>query len=150
MQKCQHAPSRHATVALFALPWCLGLAPSLQAERATVLQFDPPSAFGGTVNGEPLNFDRDDPLAPEPSDFEVLAAAPMSNEVGERWALVTVRNTSVGHRILENDQLVAVFADGSRAPARNLGIRLAGGERVTQAVRFGIRKFPIIRLLTRN
>ena len=83
-------------------------------------------------------------IKPEPNDFRIEDYTLMSNELGERWALVTFRNTSTSNRLLKNEHLVATLADGRRVRALNLDERLDGGQLYTQAVFFGVWKFPIL------
>lgn len=83
-------------------------------------------------------------VKPEPSDFRVEDYTLMSNDIGERWALITFRNSSTSSRILKNDHIVATLANGQRVHALNLNERIGGSERFTQAVFFGISKFPIL------
>lgn len=83
-------------------------------------------------------------VKPEPSDFRVEDYTLMSNELGERWALITFLNTSTSSRILKNDHIVATLANGQRVHALNLNERIGGSERFTQAVFFGVYKFPIL------
>lgn len=83
-------------------------------------------------------------IRPEPSDFRLEEYTLMSNDLGERWALVTFRNTSTSNRLLKNEHLVATLADGGRVHALNLNERLDGGQLFTQAVFFGVWKFPIL------
>ena len=67
----------------------------------------------------------------------------MSNDRGERWALVTFMNQASGQRLLTNEVLVAEFADGSERYALNLEAKLEGGETLTRTVFFGYHRFPI-------
>ena len=114
-------------------------------ENPTVIHFDSPKD-----RPEQFHFEqRPRDIEPEPSDVEMVHYDLMSNDLGERWALITFHNSSSGQRVLKDKQVVAVFADGARAYARNLDHRLDGGERFTQAVFFGFHKFPIVDVKTR-
>lgn len=104
-----------------------------------IIHFDTPKPLPSE-----LHFDQPRELVPEPGDFELVHYDLMSNDLGERWALMTFRNTSTGQRLLKNQHVVATFANGAQAFAQNLDKRLAGGARYTQAVFFGTQKFPII------
>ena len=92
------------------------------------------------------HFKEEDKIEPAPSAFAIVNYAPMSNELGDRWALVTVRNTSSGGRFLRNKFMVARFANGTRAEARNLDDRVDGGGIYSKAVFFGYSAFPIINI----
>ena len=96
-----------------------------------------------------IDYRRSQPLLPAKSDFKLTAASYMSNELGERWALITVKNLSTGQRILKNQHMVATFADGTQAYAKNLEISINGGEQLSRAVQFGVNKFPIVNIKLR-
>ncbi len=83
-------------------------------------------------------------LRPQKNDFQLLHFIPMSNDLGERWALVTVKNTSKGHRFLKNEHLVATFANGSQTIAVLKSERIPGEGMVSRSVFFGTNKFPIV------
>ena len=118
-------------------------------------------AAADVTEGTALRFDQAQPALPEPSfvnpqalkpekgDFRIEHYAPMSNDLGERWALITLRNGSDGARLLKNEHLVATFADGTTAYAGNLNQRVEGGGLYTQAVFFGASRFPIVRIEVR-
>lgn len=103
----------------------------------------------GFQPGKPLHFRDSDTLQPADGDFELVEYALMSNEAGERWALVTVRNQADGSRLLKREHLVATFADGHRRYAQDLNERVEGGAFYTQAIFFGAYKFPIIAIEVR-
>ena len=85
---------------------------------------------------------------PQVSDFQLVNYVAMSNEVGERWAVVTVRNSSSGGRAFENQHLMAVFADGVRKSPSEFKINFKGNETQTLTVSFGENKFPILSIST--
>lgn len=70
----------------------------------------------------------------------------MSNLCGERWALITVKNTSQGATTLKGENIIAVMADGSRRKAK-IERRIEGKKTESFPVSFGISKIPIIKLL---
>lgn len=97
------------------------------------------------------NFDFDIEDILEKSDFAILNYTLMSNRSGERWATITLQNTSSGQRILKNSYLAAIIADGSPLyPHRLNHKKLSGNEIETFVVNFGKSDFPILYLLTRN
>ena len=97
-----------------------------------------------TVPFDSLNFQRDRDLLPEPSDFRIVASSFLSNELGERWALITFENQASGQRLLKNEAIVATFADGYQRHSMNLDQVVKGGDVVTLSVSFGVRRFPIV------
>ena len=113
---------------------------------AQVLQFD--RVYPG---GTELRFDRGTRgLQPEPGPFSLLEFRAMSNDIGERWALVSVANSSSGERFLKNRHLVATFADGRQSYARNLNDPVGGRAHLSKAVFFGHSPFPIVRVEARH
>ncbi len=111
----------------------------LSDDKNTVLHFDQPQ-----VSLNSLEFNYDDELKPTPNDFQIVEASYLSNNVGERWAIVTFKNTSLGQRFLKNEAIVATFANGDQANSSNLNETLKGNTRLTKAVFFGVHQFPIV------
>jgi len=91
-----------------------------------------------------LAFPNDKNLKPKPSDFELVNYVIMSNELGERWAVLTLTNTSRGNRTLEHDHIMAMFADGERKNPLELKLNFEGKETQSITVSFGESKFPIL------
>ena len=83
-------------------------------------------------------------LKPKPSDFELVNYVIMSNELGERWAVLTLTNTSTGNRMLEQGHLMALFADGERKNPLEFKLNFEGRETQSISVSFGESKFPIL------
>lgn len=97
-----------------------------------------------------LSFDRGArDLIPENGPFRLIEFHAMSNDIGERWALVTVVNTENANRYLKGAHLVATFADGSQRLAQNLNDPVGGNERFSKAVFFGHSPFPLVRVEVR-
>jgi hypothetical protein len=99
-------------------------------------------------NNLQLAFPNDMGEKPQVSDFQLVNYVAMSNDVGERWAVVTVRNSSSGGRSFENEHLMAVFADGVRKSPSEFKINFKGNETQTLTVSFGENKFPILSIST--
>jgi hypothetical protein len=99
-------------------------------------------------NNLQLAFPNDMGEKPQVSDFQLVNYVAMSSEVGERWAVVTVRNSSSGGRSFENQHLMAVFADGVRKSPSEFKINFKGNETQTLTVSFGENKFPILSIST--
>jgi hypothetical protein len=68
----------------------------------------------------------------------------MSNKMGERWVLISVRNTAAGNRFLKSEHIVATFADGRQANPRGVNESVEGGAQLTKTISFGVNKFPIV------
>ncbi|WP_039988652.1 hypothetical protein [Paraglaciecola arctica] len=97
-----------------------------------------------------LAFPNDKNLRAKPSDFELVNYVIMSNELGERWAVLTLTNTSAGNRTLEQDHLLALFADGERKNPLQFKLNFEGRETQSMTVSFGESKFPILSISSRN
>ncbi len=89
-------------------------------------------------------FPNDKNLKPKASDYELVHYVIMSNELGERWALLTLTNTSTGNRMLEHDHLMALFANGERQKPLEFKFNFEGRETQSITVSFGESKFPIL------
>ena len=114
-----------------------------RADNDTVLRFDTPVQIGSDAR-----FDRDSPLQPSASSFRIREANTLSSDSGERWALVTLENSDGGKRILQNNYLVAEFANGERRHPTGLEGSFAAGEQQRKMVFFGYHRFPILRIFT--
>ncbi|EDM65698.1 hypothetical protein PE36_09783 [Moritella sp. PE36] len=99
-------------------------------------------------NNLELSFPNDRRIKPKSSDFELVNYVVMSNELGERWAVVTVRNSSTGGRSLENGHLMALFANGDRKSPLEFKVNFEGKETQSITVSFGENKFPILTITT--
>jgi hypothetical protein len=93
-----------------------------------------------------INFRQKEIIKPVPNDFELIESAFMSNNIGDRYAVVTIENTSPGQRILKNEHIVATFANGRQSIAHGLYELLKGGELLTKTIFFGSHSFPIVRV----
>ncbi|MBE0365489.1 hypothetical protein PULV_b0069 [Pseudoalteromonas ulvae UL12] len=82
------------------------------------------------------------------SDFEIKNYVMMSNEKGERWAVLTLTNESTGTRTLEQYHLLATFADGERRSPNEFKLNFQGRETQSVTVNFGENKFPILTIQT--
>lgn len=105
------------------------------------LHFDQPQS---PLNS--LNFKHDNELRPSPNDFRLIEAYFLSNNIGERWAVITIENTSPGKRFLKNEFIIATFANGNQTTGFNLNETLKSNERLTKSVFFGIHQFPVVNI----
>ena len=99
-------------------------------------------------NNLELAFPNDKNIKPNSSDFELVNYVVMSNEVGERWAVVTLSNTSTGSRSLDQGHLMALFANGDRKSPQGVKDSFEGKETKSITVSFGESKFPILSIYT--
>jgi len=97
-----------------------------------------------------LAFPNDKNLQANPSDFALVNYVIMSNELGERWAVLTLTNTAAGNRTLEHVDIMALFADGERKNPHELKLNFEGRETQSITVSFGESKFPILSLSVRT
>lgn len=93
-----------------------------------------------------LSFPNDRDIKPKESDFKIINYVLMSNELGERWSVITLTNTSSGNRMLEQHHLMALFADGKRRSPLAYKLPFEGNESQSITVSFGESKFPILSL----
>jgi len=91
-----------------------------------------------------LSFPNDDDAKPKAGDFKIINYVLMSNEIGERWAVITLKNESSGTRVFDQEHLMALFADGTRKPPLDYKLNFQGEEIQTITVSFGEHKFPIL------
>lgn len=85
---------------------------------------------------------------PDRSDIEIIHQTLMSNEAGERWATVTLKNSSEGKRIFTEKQIYAMYADGSKGRPYQARVKLHGKEIGSFMFFFGKHKFPILYVYT--
>jgi hypothetical protein len=101
-----------------------------------------------TPRQDTFSFDIDESelLKPRANDFELLHYAPMSNEIGERWILITVKNTAAGRRFLKSEHLVATFVNEKQVNPIDLNESVDSGKVFSKTIFFGVNKFPIVML----
>lgn len=97
-----------------------------------------------------LEFSNVSKLLPKISEFTVLSSILMSNISGERWATVTIKNASQYQRLLDNEHIVAIFANGEKRNPIQAKHKFSGQEEITMVINFGKNKFPILRVVVRN
>ena len=95
-------------------------------------------------------FCEEDILDIKRNDFKLIDYELMSSESGERYALVSIKNTSSGRRILREKNLVAIFSNCTSLYPQKIEQTLAGNETLTKKIYFGKNKFPIIKIITGN
>jgi hypothetical protein len=94
-----------------------------------------------------FSFPNNKNVKPKQSDFELINYVIMSNELGERWAVLTLTNTSSGNRMLEQANIMATFADGKRQTPLDFKLNFEGKETQSITVSFGKSKFPILSII---
>lgn len=125
--------------ALLLMPWLT------QAEAVDVLTVD------RTVSKSiQLSFPNDNNIRPKKGDFQIINYVLMSNEVGERWSVITLSNLSAGNRDFSHDHLIGLFADGSRLSPLEYKLNFEGHETQSITVSFGVHKFPILSIYSSN
>ncbi|MBE0349138.1 hypothetical protein HUZ36_10375 [Pseudoalteromonas sp. McH1-7] len=123
--------------------WMLLAVQSQAAEEALTIDSVVPSHME-------LAFPNDAKVYPDSSDFTVLNAVLMSNDSGERFATVTLKNQSSGRRTLTHKHLLALTANGQRIMPMELSEHFNGGETLSLTLSFGESKFPLLQVYTRN
>lgn len=95
-------------------------------------------------------FENDRNLFPDVSEFKINHTVLMSNEIGERWGVLTITNQSSGRRQLQDKHIMALFADGTRHIPTDFKQVFNGNETQSITLNFGQHKFPILSIYTRN
>lgn len=119
-------------------------------------------AFGAHSGEEVLSVDRVIPndielafpnesnIQPEQSDFKVNHTVLMSNDSGERWAVVTLTNMATGRRTLTQKHLMAIVADGQRIAPIEFLHSFKANETFSLTINFGESKFPLLSVYSRT
>jgi len=102
------------------------------------------------IGGDLIEFPNDSRIYPDKSDFKILNSIIMSNLKGERWATITVTNQAQGKRTLNQDQVLALFADGTRRFPLTFTQEFKSEQTVSLIINFGTNKFPILKIMTRD
>ena len=95
-----------------------------------------------------LSFPNDENIKPRSSAFKLINYVVMSNEKGERLAVITITNSSTGSRILQAGHVMALFANGKRESPKEFKLNFKGEETQSITVSFGENKYPILSLYT--
>ena len=97
-----------------------------------------------------LSFPNDSNVQPNISDFNVVNYIIMSNENGERWEVITVKNESSGTRTLNESHLLGLFANGERFQPLKFKHSFGGEESTSLTIGFGEYKFPLLGVYSRR
>jgi hypothetical protein len=111
--------------------------------KGNLLLFDENTPRQDTFSFDIDEFER---LKPRANDFELIHYAPMSNKNGERWVLITVKNTSAGRRFLKSEHIVATFVNEEQINPIDLNESVDSGKVFSKTIFFGVNKFPIVML----
>ncbi|BAJ01271.1 hypothetical protein [Shewanella violacea] len=101
-------------------------------------------------NDVELKFTNDGDIQPKISEFIVVNYVLMSNEKGDRRAVVTLENQSSGSRIFKSDQVMALMGDGRRLSPHTYKQKFKRGESISMTLLFGNNKSPILQIYTRQ
>ena len=126
-------------IILLMLSW------STQADSIKALNVD-----RAVSNSMHLSFANDSNITPKKGDFKITNYVLMSNEEGERWAVITLTNLSSGNRELGEEHILALFADGSRFMPMEFKLGFKGNETQSVTVSFADYKFPILSVYSSN
>ena len=126
-------------IILLMLSW------STQADSIKALNVD-----RAVPNSMHLSFANDSNITPKKGDFKIANYVLMSNEEGERWAVITLTNLSSGNRELGEEHILALFADGSRFMPMEFKLGFKGNETQSVTVSFADYKFPILSVYSSN
>lgn len=115
-----------------------------------VCAFDALSVDRSVSSSVQLSFPNEKNIQPEVSDFSVLNYVLMSNEHGERWAVLTIKNRASGNRALNQDHLIGLLANGERIHPQAFKQWLSANESVSLTIAFGKNKFPLLEIYSRK
>ena len=93
-----------------------------------------------------FDIEESERLKPRANDFELIHYAPMSNKKGERWVLITVKNTSAGRRFLKSEHILATLVNEEQINPIDLNESVDAGKVFSKTIFFGVNKFPIVML----
>ncbi|MGF1697892.1 hypothetical protein L4D20_03445 [Vibrio kyushuensis] len=97
-----------------------------------------------------LAFPNEDNIEPNISDFTVINYILLSEEGGERWAVVTLKNESSSRRTLTEKHLLSTLANGDYIFPSNFSQSFKGNEVMSVIISFAVNKFPILSIKTRK
>ena len=111
---------------------------------------EPLSVDRAVTHSLELSFPNESNIKPEISDFDVLNYILMSNEDGERWVVVTIRNKENGTRTLNQKHLLGLLANGERVHPHEFKQAYLGNETISLTLNFGESKFPVLEVYSRD
>ena len=126
-------------IILLVLSW------ATQADSINALNVD-----RAVPNSMHLSFPNDNNITPKKSDFSIANYVLMSNEIGERWAVITLTNLASGKRELNQEHVLALFADGSRLTPSEFKLGFKGNQTQSVTVSFAEHTFPILSVYSSN
>lgn len=89
-------------------------------------------------------------VLPELSDFQVKNFVLMSNENGERFAVVTIQNLANGSRTLNHKHLMAQVSNGERIRPLAFEQMFKDNETLSLTIQFGESTFPLLTIYSRT
>ncbi|REL27123.1 hypothetical protein DXX93_11470 [Thalassotalea euphylliae] len=96
-----------------------------------------------------LAFPNEQNRQPRKSDFAIVSYALMSNQAGERWAVVTIRNLASGWRMLDQKHILALTANGERISPLDIEQHFKAEETLSLTINFGRHKFPLLSIYSK-
>ncbi|MCL1123777.1 hypothetical protein [Shewanella surugensis] len=128
---------------LFVIALCVAFpATSEESEALTVDQV--------ALNRADLAFPNVDNIKPDMSDFGIQSYVLMSNDLGERWAVLTIKNEASGRRTLNQEHLLAILANGDHIFPKAFYQTFNGNETISVTIAFGKSKFPVLAIYSRT
>ncbi len=97
-----------------------------------------------------LQYEEAEKERPQRSEFQIVDSAFLSNEIGERWALVTIHNLSSENRTFDEDQIAGILANGTIRKPLSIKRIVRGRDSQSVMLNFGPSKYPLVRVYTRN
>lgn len=136
---------KHAAFCLIAL--CLITSRALALDAADAVHFDIV-----TIDPETLSYDEEDrtQLMPTRAFVNIINFHPMSDDNGNRYALVTLQNQLRTRTVLEKENFVGIFANGRRSNPIACDETLDPAIERSTVLRFGSSKFPLVKIIIDN
>jgi hypothetical protein len=122
---------------------CMFLATSAHATKALSIDKVMTSSFE-------LSFPNEYNVQPDSSDFNVLNYILMSNEEGERWVVISIRNKASGTRSLNHKHLLSLLASGERVHPQEFKQSFGANETLSLTLRLAESIFPVLEVYSRE
>ncbi len=117
----------------------LSFAQSPGSEHTLRFEFTP-------VKNTPLHCENPLRIKPSKNDFELVDYSFMSSEAGERYALVTLKNTATGIRIFNEQHVVVIYGNCSYKKPHPIEEKFTNQETKTLMIKLGVSRFPALAL----
>ncbi|GHC03093.1 hypothetical protein [Cerasicoccus arenae] len=102
------------------------------------------------IDPSELFFEEDTRIVPDRTYVLLRNFRPMSTPSGDRYAMITLENQLSSRQILDPEEFVGIFADGTRRYPKDFSVRMEPGRTRTIVVKFGTHSFPLVKIIIDN